>query len=73
LTADDLVGFEKTTSIRFSSGLEARYIVAEAEGATPETVDFINERRKVGDPAAADITLADHVMAELRVQRSRDF
>jgi hypothetical protein len=72
-TPDDSVGFEKTTSIRFSSGLEARYIVAEAEGATPETVDFINERRKVGDPAAADITIADDVMAELRTQRSRDF
>jgi hypothetical protein len=72
-TPDDSVGFEKTTSIRFSSGLEARYIVAEAEGATQETVDFINERRKVGDPAATDITLADDVMAELRDQRRRDF
>jgi hypothetical protein len=72
-TPEDSVGFEKTTSIRFSSGLEARYIVAEAEGATQETVDFINERRKVGDPAASDITLADDVMAELRDQRRRDF
>ena len=72
-TADTAQGFEKTTSIRFSSGLEARYIVAEAEGATPATVDFINERRKVGDPAATDITLGDDVMAELRDQRRRDF
>lgn len=65
--------FTDLTPIRFSSGLEARYIVAEAEGATPATVDFINERRKVGDPAATDITLADDVMAELRDQRRRDF
>jgi hypothetical protein len=65
--------FLDTTPIRFSSGLEARYIVAEAQGATLETVDFINERRKVGDPAATDITTADDVMAELRDQRRRDF
>ena len=65
--------FVQSTSIRFSSGLEARYIVAEAEGATPETVDFINERRKVGDPAATEITPGDDVMAELRDQRRRDF
>lgn len=69
----DSAQFLDTTPIRFSSGLEARYIVAEAEGATQETVDFINERRKVGDPAATDITLADDVMAELRDQRRRDF
>jgi hypothetical protein len=36
-------------------------------------VDFINERRKVGDPAATDITLADDVMAALRDERRRDF
>jgi len=65
--------FLDTTPIRFSSGLEARYILAEAGGATQETVDFINERRKVGDPAASDITTADDVMAELRDQRRRDF
>jgi hypothetical protein len=65
--------FEDTTPIRFSSGLEARYIVAEAAGATQETVDFINERRKVGNPSATDITLGDDVMAELRDQRRRDF
>jgi hypothetical protein len=72
-TPTDSVGFQKTTPIRFASGLEARYIQAEAEGPTQTTVDFINERRKVGDPAAADITLSDDVMAELRDQRRRDF
>ena len=65
--------FNKNTGVKFSTGLEARYIVAEAEGATPETVDFINERRKVGDPDATEITLSDDVMAELRDQRRRDF
>lgn len=65
--------FLATTSIRLSSGLEARYIVAQAEGATPETVDFINKRRKVGDPAATDITIDDDVMAELHDQWRRDF
>lgn len=70
------VEFGKTTSIRFASGLEARYIVAEAQGPTQATVDFINERRAVGNPTAASIALslgADGIMAELRDQRSRDF
>ena len=68
--------FGKTTAIRFASGLEARYIVAEAQGPTQATVDFINERQKVGDPAATDITLAaggNAIMAALRDQRRRDF
>ena len=70
------VDFEKTTPMRFASGLEARYIVAEAKGAVQETVDLINERRKVGDPAATDISLSlgdEGIMAELRNQRRRDF
>lgn len=70
------VEFGKTTSMRFASGLEARYIVAEAQGPTQATVDFINERRLVGNPAASAIALslgADGIMAELRSQRSRDF
>jgi hypothetical protein len=67
------VPFARTTPIRFASGLEARYIVAEAQGPTQATVDLINERRKVGNPSASDITLADDVMAELRDQRRRDF
>lgn len=72
----DTVPFGRATPVRFASGLEARYILAEAEGATQRTVDLINERRKVGDPAATDITLAagaDAIMAELRTQKSRDF
>jgi hypothetical protein len=71
--AGDSTEFLRETGMRFASGLEARYIVAEAQGATQATVDFINERRKVGDPAATDITLADDVMAALRDERRRDF
>lgn len=74
--ASDTTQFTRTTPVRFASGLEARYILAEAEGATQRTVDLINERRAVGTPAAIPLTLAagaDTIMAELRTQRSRDF
>ena len=53
-------------------GLEAQYIVAEAQGPTPATLAFVNLRRAAGQQAP--VTLAgDALMAELRDQRSRDF
>jgi hypothetical protein len=65
-------GFLQDTGIRFASGLEARYIVAEAEGPTAGTLAFVNERRAVGNQAPVTLT-GDALMAELRDQRRRDF
>ena len=64
--------FAAGSAIRIASGLEARYIIAEAEGAVPSTETFVNERRAAG--LQAPVALAgDSLMAELRDQRSRDF
>lgn len=70
----DTINFTKNTSIRFASGLEARYILAEAGGMTPaQLLAFVNERRAVGrQPALASATGVD-LQAELRDQRRRDF
>jgi starch-binding outer membrane protein, SusD/RagB family len=65
--------FQRGTSIRISSGLEARYIVAEAQGLNAANVDFVNERREVGgQEALVDPTEAEY-RAALRDQRRRDF
>lgn len=64
--------FTADVSVRIASGLEARYIIAEAQGPTQATLDFVNERRAAGLQGA--VTLAgDELMAELREQRARDF
>ncbi|HEY2027126.1 MAG TPA: hypothetical protein VGG78_08960, partial [Gemmatimonadaceae bacterium] len=59
------------SSIEIASGLEARYIRAEAEGPTALTIALVNERRAYGNeqPLAAG---AD-VMAALREEKRRDF
>ena len=64
--------FAATSSMRIASGLEAQYIIAEANGPTPATLTFVNARRAAGlqTPSAAT---GDALMAELRDQRSRDF
>jgi hypothetical protein len=66
--------FQATSSIRLASALEARYIIAEAEGLNAANLAFINSRRAVGGqaPLAAGISAAEYVDA-LRDQRSRDF
>jgi hypothetical protein len=59
------------TSIRMATGLEARYVVAEAAGPTAATLAFVNERRAVG--GKPQVTLAgNELMEELRTQRSLD-
>ncbi|HET9425512.1 MAG TPA: RagB/SusD family nutrient uptake outer membrane protein [Gemmatimonadaceae bacterium] len=63
--------FTRDADMRVASGLEARYIVAEARGPTAETLTFVNERRAVGGQAAVALT-GDALMAELREQRRRD-
>jgi hypothetical protein len=64
--------FISAASIRVASGLEARYVIAEAQGATPATLQFVNERRAAGLQSSVTLT-GDQLMAELRDQRSRDF
>ncbi len=63
------------SAIRLASGLEARYIVAEAElhqGSPANALLLINERRAAGGQGAFAGT-GDAVLAELMDQRSRDF
>lgn len=64
--------FAPITTVRIASGLEARYIIAEAQGPTAATLTFVNERRAAGLQGAVTLT-GDALMAELRDQRSRDF
>jgi hypothetical protein len=64
--------FLPNVSVRVASGLEAQYIIAEAEGPTPATLAFVNTRRAAGLQTAVALT-GDPLMAELRDQRSRDF
>jgi starch-binding outer membrane protein, SusD/RagB family len=68
--------FQKNTNIRLASTLEAQYIIAEAQGATPATLTFVNQRRAFGakNAGGTDVSLSgDALMAELRDQRRRDF
>ena len=60
------------TDIKFATGLEARYVIAEVAGPVPATLTFVNERRAVGGKPAVTLT-GDALMAELRTQRSLDF
>ena len=63
--------FAPVMTFRIASGLEARYVIAEAQGPTAATLTFVNERRAAG--LQPPVTLADAaLMAELRDQRSRD-
>ncbi len=64
--------FAPVTTVRIASGLEAQYIIAEAQGPTPATLIFVNQRRAAGLQSAVTLT-GDALMAELRDQRSRDF
>jgi len=60
-------------SVRIASGLEAQYIIAEAQGPnSPATLTFVNARRAVGLQAPVALT-GDALMAELRDQKARDF
>jgi hypothetical protein len=58
--------------IKMATGLEAAYVIAEADGPTPATLTFVNARRAVGGQAPSAAT-GTALMAELRDQRSRDF
>ncbi|MCA9739097.1 MAG: hypothetical protein R3E98_08255 [Gemmatimonadota bacterium] len=60
-------------NIRLASGLEARYIIAEATGSVQDQLDLINERRAIGNQGAFSSTDPTEVFAELMAQRARDF
>jgi len=66
-----------TAPIRIASGLEARYIAAEAQlkanGNTAPALALIAERRTAGNQPAFTGTTAAAVLAELMDQRARDF
>ena len=66
-----------TAPIRIASGLEARYIIAEAQleanGNTAPALALIAERRAAGSQPAFTGTTPAAVLAELMDQRARDF
>jgi hypothetical protein len=65
--------FKKTTKHLLASGLEARYVLAEAGGLTEaDVLAFVNQRRAVGNQAPVALA-GDALKAELRDQRRRDF
>ena len=65
--------FGETTAIRFASGLEAQYILAEAGGLSNANLRaFIDDRRAVGGQGAFAGTDAQ-LFGELLEQRYRDF
>jgi hypothetical protein len=64
--------FAPIMGMRIASGLEARYVIAEANGPVASTLTFVNERRAVGLQPPVNLT-GDALMAELRDQRARDF
>ena len=64
--------FTRSASVRFASGLEARYIVAEATGATAANVTFLNQRRAIGSQLPLIAPTEAEYLAALREQRARD-
>lgn len=66
-----------TAPVRIASGLEARYIAAEAQlkldGNTAPALALIAERRTAGGQPAFTGTTTAAVLAELMDQRARDF
>ncbi|HEX8394685.1 MAG TPA: hypothetical protein VF665_20230 [Longimicrobium sp.] len=69
--------FTREASIRISSGLEARYIQAEAEGRNAANIAFLNTRAQAGVYAGQPVLAAGASDAEylafLIDQRRRDF
>jgi len=65
--------FTRSASVRLASGLEARYIRAEAEGLSADNVAFVNQRRAIGGQAPLTNPTPEQYLAALREQRARDF
>ena len=67
----DSTPIQAFSKIDLASGLEARYLRAEAEGPTALTIALVNERRAYGNEPA--LGAGDDVMAALREEKRRDF
>jgi hypothetical protein len=67
----DSTPLQPSSSIEIASGLEARYILAEATGPTAATLALVNERRAFGKEAP--LAAGADVMAALREEKARDF
>lgn len=65
--------FESTSGIRLASAIEARYIIAEAQGNTAANVAFLNDQRALGGQSALSNPTAEEYAAALREQRAREF
>jgi hypothetical protein len=61
------------SSIRIASGIEAQYIIAEAQGGTAATLAFINVERAKYNKGVSTAVTADEILADLRDQRRREF
>lgn len=73
-SADAQQDWAVDTRVLLASGLEARYIVAQAGGYSPsDLLSFVNERRAVGKQTALTTTDVTALQAEVRDQRRRDF
>jgi len=64
--------FDKGGSVRFASGLEAQYILAEAQGNTAANVNFLNTRIAIGGGTALVAPTDAQYATGLRDQRARD-
>jgi hypothetical protein len=65
--------FTAASSMRLASAIEARYILAEAQGNTAANVAFLNEQRAIGGMAELVAPDLATYRAALRVQRAREF
>jgi hypothetical protein len=70
-TSTDSTPLQAGSKIELASGLEARYILAEAQGPNATTIALVNERRAFGGEQPLGPT--DDVMAALREEKRRDF
>lgn len=64
--------FLRESSVRFASGLEAQYIIAEAQGNNGTNLTFLNSRRAIGGDLPLLAPTDAEYQAALREQRSRD-
>ena len=70
-SATDSTPLQANSKIELASGLEAQYILAEAQGPNATTIALVNARRAFGGEQPLGPT--DDVMAALREEKRRDF